>query len=139
MIDYDIISGALKDNDELKKNSWYLITLKFKENLDDMKTTELGQAVLDIKRELKTGGFKVDRLWKHDPNTLLIIGQNIKNPAPLIVIGVIAVIVMAIGAYCLTLVDDNIHEIVMAAPPVTRNIAFAIVAAIIGGLLFLKR
>lgn len=136
MVDYDILS-TLKENDELKPGSDYLIVLNFKEDLEnDLTTQELGQVVLDIKRELRTGGFKTDRLWKHDPHTLLIVGET--NPIPLIAIGIIAIVVMAIGAYCLTLIDDNIHEIVMSAVPVTRNIALGLAVAL-GGLLFLRK
>ena len=137
MADYDILS-TLKENDELNPDSKYLIVLNFKEDLEeDLTTQELGQAVIDIKRHLHVANFKTDRLWKHDPHTLMIIGET--NPIPIIAIGIIAVIVMAIGAYCLTLIDDNIHEIVMSAAPVTRNIAFGLVAAALGGLLFLRR
>jgi len=136
MADYDILS-TLQENDELKPGSKYLIVLNFKEDLEnDLTTQELGQAIMDIKRELRTGGFKTDRLWKHDPHTLLIIGKI--NPIPILAIGVMAIIVMVVGAYCLTLIDDNIHEIVMSAAPVTRNIALGLAVAL-GGILFLRR
>jgi len=138
MADYNILS-TLSENDALIPGSKYLIVLNFQEDLEeDLTTQELGQVVIDLKRELRTGGFKTDRLWKHDPHTLLIIGENVSNPIPLIAIGIIAIIVMTIGAYMLTLIDDNIHEIVMSAAPVTRNIALGLAVAL-GGLLFLRR